>query len=124
MHVPVMLVSLNQLWTPEMSPDDLYEATSGWWRAGVKRDTVAYVFGVHNGVVRSVYAPTSWRARRVGDRDWQDDVGKRPRWGFEGRDAPEMSTYLRTSVRRLITTTQWSHLYVEPEPAAVEQAAA
>ena len=98
-----------------MTGESLYEATSGWWRAGPKRDAVKYVFGVHNGVVRSIYAPTAWRARKEGDRDWRDDIGKRPRWGFEGRPAPEMSAYLRTSVRRLITTTQWSHLYVEPE---------
>lgn len=113
---PLLLVSLNRLWRPDMTPEELYESTHGWWRAnGSRRDRVRFVLGVHNGVVRSAYRPTAWRARTQGDRDWQHDVGRAPRWGFDGEPAPEMQPFLRTSVRRFLTATQWSHLYVDPE---------
>ncbi|GGC18217.1 LEM-3-like GIY-YIG domain-containing protein [Cellulomonas carbonis] len=114
-EVPVMLVSLNRLWTPSMSDGDLYEFTRGWWRVSEDRARrVRYVMGVHNGVVRSVYRPVTWRARTVGDRDYEQDEGRRPRWAFEGEPAPEMAPFLRTSVSRFLVQ-QWSHLYVAPE---------
>ena len=87
-----MLVSLNNRWDPNLSEDELRDATCYWWHArGPRRDERQYVFGVHNGVVRSAYRPLSWRPRSRGDRGWEDDVG-RPyaRWGCEGAPAPEM----------------------------------
>jgi hypothetical protein len=119
LHVPVLLVSLNQLWRPDIDQDELYECTRGWWKAnGPRRDAVQYVLGVHNGVVRSVYKPLGWRKRAVGDRDSQYDVPGKERWGFDGQPAPEMASFLRTSVSRFITTKQWSHLYANPEQPA------
>jgi hypothetical protein len=115
--VPVMLVSLNNLWHPNLSAKKLEEATCFWWHArGPRREERKYVFGVHNGVVRTVYRPAKWRPRVKGDPGWEEDVGKNfVRWGFEAEPAPEMSHYLRTSVRRFIRPTQWSFLYVDPE---------
>ncbi len=118
LEVPILLVSLNQLWRPDMTEDELFEITHGWWKAsGARRHAVQYVFGVHNGVVRTVYRPTAWRRRSTGDRGWEDDVPGKERWGFDGESAPEMAQYMRTSVSRLLTTKQWSHLYAGPEPA-------
>ena len=115
--VPVMLVSLNNRWDPRLSAQELEEATCCWWHArGPRRDACKYVLGVHNGVVRTVYRPLKWRPRVKGDPGWEEDEGKSfARWGFEAGPAPEMSHYLRTSVRRCIRATQWSILYIDPE---------
>lgn len=117
LKVPVMLVSLNNRWDPSLSEQELEAATAFWWHArGSRRDKCQYVFGVHNGVVRSVYRPLRWRGRVKGDHGWEEDLGKTyTRWGFEAGPAPEMGHYMRTSVRRFIRATQWSFLYVEPE---------
>lgn len=116
--VPVLLVSLNRLWRPDLAEGELFEITRGWWKAnGLRRDACQYVFGVHNGVVRSVYKPLVWRRRVKGDPGWEDDAPGKERWGFEGQPAPEMAQYLRTSVSRFITTNQWSHLYAQVEVA-------
>jgi uncharacterized protein len=118
LDVPVILVSLNQLWHPNATEAELKEMTSGWWNTrGTRRDRAQYVLGVHNGVVRTVYRPTNWRPRGPEDRDWQHDDGKPARWGFIPESAPEMAKYLRTSVARFLTSNQWSHRYVGPESA-------
>lgn len=121
-EVPIMLVSLNRLWTPTITEDDLRDYTTGWWAAGgVNRRKPRYILGVHNGVVRSVYRPVSWRQQRAGDRGWSQAVeGKPPRWGCDAVPAPEMAHWLRTNVKRFLTATQWSIRYIEPN--AAEQA--
>jgi hypothetical protein len=114
--VPVLLVSLNKFWYPAATPDELVDMTHGWWHArGPRRDEVKYVFGVHNGVVRTIYRPENWRPRAPGDRGWEEDVGNRIRWGFDAAPAPEMAHFLRTSVSRFLTSPQWSHRYISPE---------
>lgn len=116
--VPVILVSLNRLWRPDATDAELENITKVWWNTrGVRRDSAKYVFGVHNGVVRTIYRPHNWHERVQGDRDWEDDIDKSPRWGFDPAPAPEMTEYLRTSVARFLTNNQWSHRYVGPEPS-------
>lgn len=114
--VTIMLVSLNQLWTPTIKVDDLKDYTAGWWKAGgVFVHQPAYIMGVHNGVVRSVYRPKQWRLQGPGDRGWSEDSGQKGnRWGCEADDAPEMARWLGTSVRRYLTANQWSIRYVKP----------
>ena len=121
LRVPVILVSLNRLWRRDATDAQLEEMTKGWWNLrGPRRDHAKYVFGVHNGIVRSVYRPENWRARAQGDLGWEDDIGRPPRWGFDPAPAPEMNDYLRTSVARFLTSRQWSHRYVGPEPSTTE----
>ena len=36
--VPIMLVSLNKLWRPDMTEAELHEITRGWWRAAVAEE--------------------------------------------------------------------------------------
>jgi uncharacterized protein len=38
-----------------MLPDELYEATHGWWRVGSRREKARYAMAVSHGVVRVVY---------------------------------------------------------------------
>lgn len=96
--VSAILIRPSRMWYPGMSTDDLYEATSGWWKLGPRREKAKYAFAVVHGVVRSAWRIDGWRPRREGDREWQDDPPGKPRWGFVGRPAPELERYLRRSV--------------------------
>lgn len=104
---PTGIFKIGVLWYPEMTTEDVREATSGWWSARNvlrKKDSARYAFGVSRGIIRGVYriSPEMWRERQKPDRDWQDDIGKTPRWGFPTCiDAPEMEHFLNTSVAHL-----------------------
>ncbi len=98
----VILFRIPRLWSPEMSAEELYETTQGWWTLGPRRDGADYAFAVNRGVIREVYRIDSWRQRQQGDRDWEQDIGKsRKRWGFSGEVATELGHYRNTSVRHL-----------------------
>ena len=105
--VPCALFKIPRLWFPEMSDEDVRQATLGWWpetkvKNGKKK--AEYAFAVSKGIVRGIYTinQSMWRIRQQGDRDWENDIGKKPRWGFpECVAAPEMSEFLNTSVKHL-----------------------
>jgi hypothetical protein len=99
--VPAMLIKIPKLWYPAMPASALYDATSGWWALGSRCQNAKYVFSVNRGVIREVYEVDSWRQRIEGERDWQDDIGKKARWGFEGRVAEDLARYRGTSVKHL-----------------------
>jgi hypothetical protein len=82
--------------------------------SGSRHDECEYILGVHNRVVRTIYRPVNWRQRVKGDDGWEDDVGKKPRWGCDGEPAPEMAEFLHTSLARYLKGAQWSHRYVGP----------
>ncbi len=104
---PCAFFRLPKLWYPTMSDEELRQATLGWWsRREVARgkERAQFAFAVSRQIIRGAYAiePAMWRTRRKPDRDWEDDVGKEPRWGFpDCRPAPEMSHFLNTSVKHL-----------------------
>lgn len=98
---PAMLIRIPKLWYPSMAPEDLYEATRGWWKTGPRRDKARYAFSINHGVIREVYRIDAWRPRKEGDRDCIHDVPGKPRWGFDGKAALEMGHYRNTSVRAL-----------------------
>lgn len=107
--VPVAMFKIGVLWYPEMSKEAVREATSGWWPESKVRNGkrfAQYAFGLSRGVVRGVYKidESMWRERKKPDRDWQDDLGKKPRWGFP--DCVEATDdvaerYINTSVKHL-----------------------
>lgn len=104
---PVGLFRIPKLWYPELSEEELKGITSGWWhRNSVKngKTKAKYAFAVSKGIIRAVYSidESVWRERKKGDRDWEHDLEKKPRWGFPDCEvAPEMSRYLNTSVKHL-----------------------
>ncbi len=107
--IPVGIFKIGVLWHPEMSKEEVREATSGWWYANnVKnaKSKAQYAFGVSKGVIRGVYKidESMWRQRMKPDRDWEDDIGNEPRWGFpdcaEAGDHIEQE-FLNKSVKHL-----------------------
>lgn len=96
----VLLIKVPKLWYPSMPPEDLMEATTGWWVIGERREGADYAFAVHRGVIREVYAIHGWRRRQPGDRGSDEDAGQQSRrWGFEASVAEELSHYRDKSVR-------------------------
>jgi hypothetical protein len=89
---PVLLVRINQLYHPDMSDLELYEATRGIWKVGgAKRQRVKYALAVFEGIVRQVYAVDSWSragSTRYQTRDF-DQHELEGRWEFTGSAAPE-----------------------------------
>jgi hypothetical protein len=103
--VPCGLFRIPRLWYPEMTDEELRQATLGWWSARNVRKPMKvaqYAFAVSRGVIRGVYSINEkmWRERQPGDRDYEHDRGQTPRWGFpDCTPATEMSHYLNTSVK-------------------------
>ena len=65
-----ILFRIPRLWSPVMSPAELYGATRGWWPVGRRREDADYAFAVSGGVIREVYEIHGWRERRRGDCQW------------------------------------------------------
>ncbi len=84
-------------------PTSTKQLAGGWVMSEQRCKKARFVFAVSRGIVREVYEVEKWRQRRKGDRDAQDDKGRRPRWGFDGhRAGAELDKYRNTSVRHLI----------------------
>lgn len=113
---PVIMLNLARTWTPEMSPEELWEFTRNAWQVGSRREGAKFAFAVSFGVVRAVYQIAGWRERCEPDRNWRDDIGKKPRWIIESEHAPvsdpSMAKYLQKSVKRYINNPQWPFLYI------------
>ena len=100
---PVLLIRINQLYRPDMSGQELYEATRGIWKVGGSRRTrVKYALAVFEGVIREVFSVGGWQpagSSRYETRDFdrRDLLG---RWEFTGGLAPEevRSRYVGRSV--------------------------
>ena len=103
--VPCVLVKVSKRWNPEMSDDEVMEATIGWWPYVKNAQKARYAFAVSRGTIRGVYRIAEIRDRRKGDRDWEHDLGKkRPRWGFPDGCVPAtelIDDFLDTSVKHL-----------------------
>lgn len=97
-----VLLRIPVLWYPAMAPDELYEATRGWWRIGRRRENADYAFAVNRGVIREVYKVSGWRAAREHETE-PENVGKR--FGFDGSVAEA------DPVRRRFLNTDVAHVF-------------
>jgi len=110
----VVLLRIPRRWTPDMSPEALYETTRGWWAVnrrgpGVKAN---YAFAISRQVIREVYRIEKWRERVAGDRDAAQDGPEKKRLGFIGTPAPEMVHYKNTSAARFFLPGNRGLLYL------------
>lgn len=96
---PVILFKIPRLWFPQMSQDDLFEATHGWWVLGERREKAEYAFAVSAGVIRGIYKINKWKVRGPGDRGYKR--GEKVRYGFDGHLTNELNSYLNKSVKHL-----------------------
>jgi hypothetical protein len=88
-----MLIRINKLYRPDMTPDELYEATRGVWTCGTRREKARYAFAVFQGVVQEVYEIHAWHP--AGTLEYRtrkpEDVQSPNRWEFSGGVAFELS---------------------------------
>jgi hypothetical protein len=86
---PVMLIRINRLFRFDMSDQELYEATRGVWKVGVRRKGAKLAIAVFRGVAREVYAIDRWVP--AGSSPYmtkdQDELKRIGRWEFVGRVA-------------------------------------
>jgi uncharacterized protein len=102
---PCVLIRINQLYRPGMSPVELYDVTRARWRVGERRNTVRYAMAVFQGVVREVYEITQWfPAGRIFSTRGERGVPGKGRWEFVGRVADE-------SVRRRYVDRYVGHYF-------------
>lgn len=57
---PAVLIRINDLYRPGMTPGELYDATRSAWKVGSQRQKARYAFAVFEGVVREVYRIEAW----------------------------------------------------------------
>jgi len=89
-HEPALLIRINRLYRPEMTPTELYDATRSAWKVGVDREKAEYAFAVFEGVVREVYEIERWfPAGSTFNSRNPRGVGSAERWEFVGRVASE-----------------------------------
>ena len=96
---PVMLFKIPVRWFPQMTTEELFESTHGWWRTSPRREKAKYAMAVSAGVIRGIYRIDSWRLRVEGDRGFQK--GEKARFGFSGESTIELDKYLNKSVKHL-----------------------
>jgi hypothetical protein len=87
---PVMLIRISRLYRENMTADELYEATRGVWKVGLRREGAKYAFAVHEGTVREVYEIAEWDPAGTTSYVTRDEE-KLPlegRWEFRGTVAP------------------------------------
>lgn len=87
---PSILIRITELYRPQMTASELYDATRASWKLGQKRQLARYAFAVFEGVVREVYEITQWfqAGSTFNSRD-PHGVRSPDRWEFVGRLAPE-----------------------------------
>ena len=99
----VMLIRINQLYHDKMTPEELYEATRGVWRVGLRRNKVDYAFIVSKGMVKEAYKINAWL--KAGSLQYhtrpRSDIEVEGRWEFDGVLAEDAirKKYINKSVK-------------------------
>ena len=86
---PAVLIRIAKLYSPALTPIELYEATRGVWRVGSRKDSVRLALTIARGTVVEVYEVGSWHAagttpyvtRPSAEVNWPG------RWEFSGKVA-------------------------------------
>lgn len=103
---PAILIRINDLYRPDMTPAELYDATRSAWVVGDRRDEAKFAFAVFEGVIREVYEITDWLeggSTFVHQRDGRRHAWEE-RWEFVGTIADD-------SVRKRYVNTYVGDLF-------------
>lgn len=97
-----LLIRVNRLYRSDMTPLELYEATRGAWKVGLRRYEAEYAFAVFQGVVMEVYRIDRWLPAGFSTyKTRSSEEFSRRRWEFEGVVDKQLSKqYVGRSVRR------------------------
>ena len=75
---PVMLITINQTYRPNMTDTELYEATRMWWRVSERRERAKYAVATYRGETLEVYEIHEW---------YPEQYQGKTRWVFHGEIA-------------------------------------
>ena len=95
---------LNRLWTPDLTAEELYQATRKMWRIGARRNKANYALAVSYGIVREVYRIGNFSAESKWESFTSNREGtplKTKRWGFVGTVAEDLKHLVNTKVNHL-----------------------
>ena len=78
----VLLININRKFNPNMTTDEIYEATRKHWKVSIDRvREIDYICSVYRGIIREVFVADEWLAA--------DDKLESGRSYFVGKLAPE-----------------------------------
>ena len=99
---PSILIRITDLYRPQMTATELYDATRGDWVIGPKRERAKYAFAIFQGVVREIYEIAGWFPAGLTFSSREKRLGLPGRWEFVGRLAPQRlrRRYLNRDVSR------------------------
>lgn len=97
-----LLIRVNRLYRSDMTPLELYEATRGAWKVGLRRYKAEYAFAVFQGVVMEVYSIDRWLPAGFSNyKTRNSEEFSRSRWEFEGETDRTLSRrYVGRNVRK------------------------
>jgi hypothetical protein len=97
---PSLLIRISRLHRHGMDAEELYEATRGVWRLGVRRESARFAMAVFEGVVREVYEIETWHPAGSTPYRFRELSEQAGRWEFTGHvaDEPIRSRYRGQSV--------------------------
>ena len=88
---PALLIRINQLYHPGMSPAELYDTTGGVWVLGERRVHARFGIAVYKGVVLEVFEIGAWHPAGTTSYESRviDTERDGNRWEFTGRVADD-----------------------------------
>ncbi|HUX85796.1 MAG TPA: hypothetical protein VMW65_02240, partial [Chloroflexota bacterium] len=106
-HERLILIKINRLYRPDMTDNELYEATRKWWKCAPHRHEPRLALAVYLGVVRAVYRVRGW------EKSPNEDGKGPPRYAFHGTHAGDVAAaYEWHNVANLVGQTQNPIKYV------------
>lgn len=96
---PAILFIVNKGFERNITLEQLYEVTRGFWSLGERRNKAEYAFAVKNSIVRQVYKIDAWKLVKEGRLEAKRQDG----WQFSGEIAYDMQRYVGRSVTSYIT---------------------
>jgi len=100
-----LLIRINRRYRSNMTPLELYEATRGVWKLGLRRYEAEFAFAIYQGVVIEVYRIDRWLPAGFSTYTTrkQEDVKVRGRWEFDGAVDRKLSRrYAGKNVRKYL----------------------
>jgi len=90
----ILILRISRAWHPDISPDDLYDATRHWWVLNRDRlPHISLVLAVAGGEVREAYRPLRWDSCPL--PGWEHRVG------FDGAVSPDRGRWVGLDIGHL-----------------------
>lgn len=86
-----ILFRINRTYSPDLSPEELYNITRGNWVLRERRENADYAFAVYRGFIKEVYRIHSWDFSGV-------ITNGNERYCFEGEIAEDKQDYIGKNV--------------------------